>query len=176
MSWTEGINTTASGSGRVDDIEGHLQGEIRGPTKLVKMRGDAMRWTGSPKGENEGCSRVNGARGERCDIDNVRSVGHSTRTGRIESIILSRRLDAIRDSRIASQMAFGTLPGHVRHQRFAAGAFPRRLRAWRERNNLSQSEAALKLQISKRTLQEWEQGRAAPRGFARTAIEKAIHA
>jgi len=135
-----------------------------------------MRWTGSPKGENAGCSRVNGARGERCDIDNVRSVGHSPRTGRIEPIILSRRLDAIRDSRIASQMAFGTLPGHVRHQRFAAGAFPRRLRAWRERNNLSQSEAALKLQISKRTLQEWEQGRAAPRGFARTAIEKAIHA
>ena len=39
----------------------------------------------------------------------------------------------------------------VKHQRFAAGAFPRRLRAWRERNNLSQSEAALKLQISKRS-------------------------
>src|SRR6267378_5506255 len=55
-------------------------------------------------------------------------------------------------------MAFGTLPHHVRHQRFAAGAFPRRLRAWRERNNLSQSEAALKLQISKRTLQEWSKG------------------
>jgi DNA-binding XRE family transcriptional regulator len=55
-------------------------------------------------------------------------------------------------------------------------AFPRRLRAWRERNDLSQSEAALKLQISKRTLQEWEQDRAAPRGFARTAIEKAIRA
>jgi DNA-binding XRE family transcriptional regulator len=69
-------------------------------------------------------------------------------------------------------MAFGTLPHHVRHQRFAAGAFPRRLRGWRERNNLSQSEAALKLQISKRTLQEWEQDRAAPRGLARTAIEK----
>ena len=71
-------------------------------------------------------------------------------------------------------MAFGTLPGHVRHQRFATGAFPRQLRARRERNDLSQSEAALKLQISKRTLQEWEQGRAAPRGFGRTAIEKAI--
>jgi len=71
-------------------------------------------------------------------------------------------------------MAFGTLPDHVRHQRFAAGAFPRRLRAWRERNNLSQS--CLKLQIPKRTLQEWEQGRAAPRGLARTAIEKTIRA
>ena len=53
---------------------------------------------------------------------------------------------------------------------------PRRLRAWRERNDLSQSEAPLKLQISKRTLQEWEQHRAAPRGLARTAIEKAIRA
>ena len=71
-------------------------------------------------------------------------------------------------------MAFGTLSKHVRHQKFATGAFPRRLRAWRGRNNLSQSEAALKLQISKRTLQEWEQDRAAPRGIARTAIEKAI--
>jgi DNA-binding transcriptional regulator YiaG len=71
-------------------------------------------------------------------------------------------------------MAFAILRDHVRHQSFAAGVFLRRLRAWRELNNLSQSEAALKLQISKRTLQEWEQGRAAPRGFARTAIEKAI--
>ena len=93
--------------------------------------------------------------------------------------------DAIRESRIAvfanklvwarqPRMAFGTLAHHVRHQRSGAGAFPRRLRAWRERNNLSQSEAALKLQISKRTLQEWEQDRATPRGPARTAIEKAI--
>jgi DNA-binding transcriptional regulator YiaG len=73
-------------------------------------------------------------------------------------------------------MAFGTLPDHVRHQKFAPGTFSRRLRAWRERNNLSQSEAALKLQISKRTLQEWEQDRVAPRGLARTAIEKAIRA
>ena len=92
--------------------------------------------------------------------------------------ILSRALDTIRGSRIVflPKMAFGTLADHVRHQRFAAGAFPRRLRGWRERKDLSQSEAALKLQISKRTLQEWEQGRAAPRGFAQTAIEKAIRA
>jgi hypothetical protein len=56
-------STRLQAGGRVDDIEGHLQGEIRGPTKLVKMRGNAMRWMGSPKGENAGCSRVNGARG-----------------------------------------------------------------------------------------------------------------
>jgi DNA-binding XRE family transcriptional regulator len=69
-------------------------------------------------------------------------------------------------------MAFGTLPDHVRHQKFAAGAFPRRLRAWRERNNLSQSEAALTLQISKRTLQEWEQARAAPRALREPQSKK----
>ena len=73
-------------------------------------------------------------------------------------------------------MALGTRADHIRHQRLAVGAFPRRLRAWRKRKNLSQSEAALKLQVSKRTLQEWEQARAAPRGFARAAIEKAIRA
>ena len=49
-----------------------------------------------------------------------------------------------------------------------------RLRAWREKNDLSQSEAALRLQISKRTLQEWEQERAEPGGLASAAIEKAI--
>jgi len=32
----------------------------------------------------------------------------------------------------------------------------------------------LKLQISTRTLQEWEQDRSAPRGFARIVIEKTI--
>jgi len=71
-------------------------------------------------------------------------------------------------------MAFGTRLRHTRHQRLAPQSLARRLRAWREGKNLSQSEAALKLQISKRTLQEWEQDRSAPRGFARTAIEKMI--
>src|SRR5215211_8386627 len=131
----------------------------------------------------------------------MRSVGRSPRARRIESTEpmgierdrwASREVEVSGSERVNhscptdlilyvihvyhSRMAYGTLPDHVRHQRFAAGAFPRRLRAWRERNNLSQSEAALKLQISKRTLQEWEQDRAAPRGFARTAIEKAIRA
>jgi hypothetical protein len=36
MSWSERINTASSASGRVDDIERHLQGEIRGPTKSSK--------------------------------------------------------------------------------------------------------------------------------------------
>jgi len=60
--------------------------------------------------------------------------------------------------------------------RLPAPSFPLQLRAWRKRENLSQSEAALKLQISNRTLQEWEQARAVPHGFARAAVEKAIRA
>src|SRR5947208_6545874 len=40
------------------------------------------------------------------------------------------------------------------------------LRAWRKRLDLSQSMAANKLKISKRTLQNWEQGHRRPRGFA----------
>ena len=45
-----------------------------------------------------------------------------------------------------------------------------RLCDWREANDLSQSEAAMKLKISKRTLQEWEQGRAEPRHLGMEAI------
>jgi DNA-binding transcriptional regulator YiaG len=47
-----------------------------------------------------------------------------------------------------------------------------RLYEWRKKNDLSQDEAALKLQISKRTLQEWEQGRAESRHLAWDAINR----
>jgi DNA-binding transcriptional regulator YiaG len=40
--------------------------------------------------------------------------------------------------------------------------------------DLSQSEAALKLRVSKRTLQEWEHGRAEPRHLAKAAIMAVI--
>lgn len=84
-------------------------------------------------------------------------------------------LAAVRDSRIAFyQMSFGTYPRHMRRRKSAGEELSARLRAWREKNDFSQSEAALRLQISKRTLQEWEQKRAAPRGLASAAIEKAI--
>jgi DNA-binding transcriptional regulator YiaG len=72
------------------------------------------------------------------------------------------------------RMTYGTRPSHLQHQKAAIDMFPARLRAWRERGNLSQSEAALRLQISKRTLQEWEQGRAAPHVLARSAVENAL--
>ena len=71
-------------------------------------------------------------------------------------------------------MAYGTRSIHIQHQKVADDAFAARLRSWQERENLSQSEAALRLHISKRTLQEWEQHRAAPHGVARTAVENAM--
>jgi DNA-binding transcriptional regulator YiaG len=49
-----------------------------------------------------------------------------------------------------------------------------RLYQWRKRNNFSQSEAALKLRMSTRTLQEWEQGRAQPPHLALDAVNALI--
>ena len=43
---------------------------------------------------------------------------------------------------------------------------PAQLRAWRRRLGLSQSGAALRLGIPKRTVENWEQGTNAPRGLA----------
>jgi len=71
-------------------------------------------------------------------------------------------------------MPYGTRPFHFQHKRGTSNKFPARLRAWRKNENLSQSEAALRLKISKRTLQEWEQGRAVPHGLARSAVENVI--
>jgi DNA-binding transcriptional regulator YiaG len=71
-------------------------------------------------------------------------------------------------------MPYGTRPFHLQHKSGAGDTFPRQLRAWRKRGNLSQSEAALRLKISKRTLQEWEQGRAEPHGLARRAVQNVI--
>ncbi len=53
-------------------------------------------------------------------------------------------------------------------------AFGERLYEWRKKNDFSQSEAALKLRISTRTLQEWEQGRARPRHLALDAVDALI--
>jgi DNA-binding transcriptional regulator YiaG len=71
-------------------------------------------------------------------------------------------------------MSYGTRPFHLEHKGVASDTFPARLRAWRKAENLSQSEAGLRLKISMRTLQEWEQGRAVPHGLARRAVEKVI--
>ena len=73
-------------------------------------------------------------------------------------------------------MAYGTRRSHLQHKSRASDTFAALVRRWRERENLSQSEAALRLQISKRTLQEWEQGRATPQGLARRAVENSVGA
>ena len=52
--------------------------------------------------------------------------------------------------------------------------FGQQLYEWRKKNDFSQSEAALQLGISTRTLQEWEQGRARPRHLALNAVEALI--
>ena len=71
-------------------------------------------------------------------------------------------------------MPYGTRPFHLRHKSVASDTFPAQLRAWRKGENLSQSEAALRLKISKRTLQEWEQGGAVPHGLGRSGVENVI--
>ena len=38
------MNTAFSGSGRVDDIKSHPQGEIRGATELVKITEDVRKY------------------------------------------------------------------------------------------------------------------------------------
>jgi len=49
MSGSERVNTALSGSGRVDDIKGHPQGEIRGQTKLVKITEDVRKFAAEQK-------------------------------------------------------------------------------------------------------------------------------
>ncbi len=50
--------------------------------------------------------------------------------------------------------------------------FARALQEWRERKDFSQRDAADYLGISKRTLENWEQARATPRGYAVVALMK----
>ena len=52
--------------------------------------------------------------------------------------------------------------------------FARALQAWRERKKFSQRGAADFLGISQRTLENWEQERATPRGYAVVALMKLI--
>jgi DNA-binding transcriptional regulator YiaG len=62
----------------------------------------------------------------------------------------------------------------VSRKRASKNAIALALVAWRKRNKLSQSKAALKLKLSVRTLQEWEQGRSMPRHLALEALRGKI--
>src|SRR6266446_6758712 len=77
----------------------------------------------------------------------------------VRSGSLSGRVDAIRDSRIA-----GVVISKGKNDCFDR----------RRRTKLSQSEPDLTLRVSKRTMQEWEIGRAEPRRLARDAIMSVI--
>ena len=52
--------------------------------------------------------------------------------------------------------------------------FRKTLKEWRERKGLTQADAAKKLGISVRTLQNWEIARNMPRGFGLKALVAAL--
>ena len=52
--------------------------------------------------------------------------------------------------------------------------FARMLQEWRERKGYSQRDAAEALEISIKSLQNWEQERATPRGYALKMLLKLI--
>ena len=52
------MNTALSGSGRVDDIKSHPQGEIRGLTKLVKITEDVRKFAAEQKVSEEEAFRA----------------------------------------------------------------------------------------------------------------------
>jgi transcriptional regulator with XRE-family HTH domain len=62
----------------------------------------------------------------------------------------------------------------IKAKRRAKSDFALALTDWRRRNKLTQSGAALKLKISRRTLQEREQDRAIPRHLALEALREKI--
>ena len=67
------------------------------------------------------------------------------------------------------RMAAMKLPKGVTPRKFA-----RALQEWRERKGFSQRDAAEFLGISKRTLENWEQERSTPRGYAVVALLKLL--
>jgi DNA-binding transcriptional regulator YiaG len=67
------------------------------------------------------------------------------------------------------RMAAMKLPKGVTPRKFS-----RALKAWRGERGFSQRDAAEFLGISKRTLENWEQERATPRGYAVVALIKML--
>ena len=57
----------------------------------------------------------------------------------------------------------------MKHKKFA-----RTLVAWRKANDYTQQEAADRLGVSRRSLENWEQERAMPQGFGLGAMLKTI--
>lgn len=59
----------------------------------------------------------------------------------------------------------------MKHKKFA-----RKLKEWRDENEYTQQEAADKLGVSRRSLENWEQERAMPQGFGLGAMLAIIQA
>ena len=57
----------------------------------------------------------------------------------------------------------------MKHKKFA-----RKLKEWREESGYTQQEAADRLGVSRRSLENWEQERAMPQGFGLSAMLKVI--
>lgn len=57
----------------------------------------------------------------------------------------------------------------MKHKQFA-----KTLVAWREQNDYTQQEAADRLGVSRRSLENWEQERAMPQGFGLAAMLKIV--
>ncbi|HVU07842.1 MAG TPA: helix-turn-helix domain-containing protein [Verrucomicrobiae bacterium] len=55
-------------------------------------------------------------------------------------------------------------------------AFARLLKSWRERERLTQADAAARLGTNLYTIRNWEQGRSMPQGFAATLVRNIISA
>ena len=72
--------------------------------------------------------------------------------------------EGMRDLRMAMKLPKGVTPKK----------FARALKEWRERKDFSQRDAAEYLEISKRTLENWEQARATPRGYAVVVLMKLL--
>jgi DNA-binding transcriptional regulator YiaG len=57
----------------------------------------------------------------------------------------------------------------MKHKKFA-----RKLKEWRDENDFTQQEAADRLGVSRRSLENWEQKRAMPQGFGLAAMLEVI--
>jgi hypothetical protein len=67
MSGNERVNTALSGSGRVDDIKAHPQGEIRGLTKLVNITEDVRKYA-AEQGISENEALEKGLKGKSVEF------------------------------------------------------------------------------------------------------------
>ncbi len=67
-----------------------------------------------------------------------------------------------------------TLTEGLPHRETMPRTLANQLRAWREANNLSQGTAAARLGVTRRSIENWEQGIRTPQGLALQALQNMI--